>query len=70
MQHCAWPDYINTTDNHHDVAAETEYIGELAAHGVLEVLGFGLGHLTSREVKYFLTAHNQPGKTKILNFPL
>ena len=38
-----------------DVAAELEYLRELIAHGVLEVLGLHLSHLPTREIKDLLT---------------
>ena len=38
----------------HNVLAEGEHVTELGAHGVLEVLGLGLGHLAAREVKHLL----------------
>ena len=40
---------------HQDVAAELEYLRELIAHGVLEVLGLHLSHLPTREIKHLLT---------------
>lgn len=45
---------LKITPSYHDEATELEDLGELAAHGILEVLSLHLSHLATREVKYFL----------------
>lgn len=46
---------------YHDELAELEYLRELGAHGVLEVLGLGLGHLAAGEVEDLLAEQLQDG---------
>ena len=43
----------------HYKLAELEYLGEFRTHGIFEMLGLGLCHLSAGEVKHFLTENTQ-----------
>lgn len=50
--------HVNAITSHHNKLAELENIRELFTHSLFEMLSFGLGHLSIREIKHFFTIIN------------
>ena len=46
----------------HDEVTQREYLLKFVVHGLFEVFGLGLCHLTAREVEYFLALNRKKNK--------